>query len=79
MKAPRGRPKLSCTVRQVRITLSLRDGEDDDLLLFFNSLPDGRRAAAMKIALRLGGIQSGVAPVATSSDLEQTIDNLVFG
>lgn len=51
----RGRPKLDCKVHQIRFTLSLREGEDDDLIFFFSDIPERRRAAALKTALRAGG------------------------
>lgn len=78
MKAPRGRPKLECHVRQIRVTLSLRDDEDDDLLLFFTSIPNGRRAAAIKSALRAGGARIVTGSV-NNDDLDLTIQGLVFG
>ena len=78
-KGIRGRPKLDCLVKQVRITLSLRSGEDDDLLTFFTGLPNGRRAAALKIALRAGGVSLLETPPNSDNDLEQTIQDLVFG
>ena len=79
MKAPRGRPKLECHVRQIRVTLSLRDGEDDDLLWFFSNIPNGRRAAALKIALRVGGVNFSNESLKANDDLDQTIQDLVFG
>jgi hypothetical protein len=51
----RGRPKLDCKVYQIRFTLNLREGEDDDLLSFFMEIPERRQAAALKSALRPGG------------------------
>lgn len=48
MGSKRGRPKLDCKVHQIRFTLSLREGEDDDLLFFFSDIPERRRAAALK-------------------------------
>ncbi len=78
-KVPRGRPKLDCQVKQVRITLSLRTGEDNDLLSFFAGLPNGQRAAALKIALRAGGVNLFGVPVMSDDDLEQTIQDLVYG
>ena len=78
MKAPRGRPKLECNVRRIRVTLSLRDDEDDDLLLFFTSIPNGRRAAAIKSALRAGGVRIETGS-ANNDDLDLTIQGLVFG
>ena len=37
----RGRPKLDCQVHQIRFTLSLREGEDDDLLFSLRIFPNG--------------------------------------
>ncbi|MPN07918.1 hypothetical protein SDC9_155190 [bioreactor metagenome] len=79
MKAKRGRPKLNCRVHQVRFTLSLREGEDDDLLSFFVDIPERRRAAALKSALRAGGVHLESASVKANDDLDLTIQGLVFG
>ena len=79
MKAPRGRPKLECQVMQVRVTLSLREGEDDDLLMFFAGIPNGRRAAALKIVLRAGDISLLSGTPKTNDDLDLAIQGLVFG
>ena len=75
----RGRPKLDCKVHQIRFTLSLREGEDDDLLLFFSDIPERRRAAALKAALRAGGVSLKTGYVPFSDDLDLTIHGLVFG
>jgi len=75
----RGRPKLDCKVYQIRFTLSLREGEDDDLLFFFSDIPERRRAAALKAALRAGGVSLKTGSVPTSDDLDLTIQGLVFG
>jgi hypothetical protein len=79
MKAPRGRPKLNCQVRQVRVTLSLREGEDDDLLMFFTDIPNGQRAAALKIALRVGGVSLFSAAPETNDDIDRAVQGFVFG
>jgi len=75
----RGRPKLECKVHQIRFTLSLREGEDDDLLFFFAGIPERRRAAALKAALRAGGVSLKSGYVSTTDDLDLTIQGLVFG
>jgi hypothetical protein len=75
----RGRPKLDCKVHQVRFTLSLREGEDDDLLFFIADIPERRRAAALKAALRAGGVSLMAGSVSTTDDLDLTIQGLVFG
>jgi hypothetical protein len=51
-----GRPRQVVPTRLVRITLSLRPGQDADLLAFFERLPAGQRAQAVKRALRRSGI-----------------------
>lgn len=50
----RGRPRLPAPTRQVHVTLSLRPGEDDDLIDFFSVIPERMRASAIKTALRSG-------------------------
>ena len=79
MKGPRGRPKLKCQVKQVRVTFSLREGEDDDLLVFFTDIPNGQRAAALKIALRAGGVSLFSAAPGTNDDIDQAVQGFVFG
>ncbi len=75
----RGRPKLDCKVHQIRFTLSLREGEDDDLIFFFSDIPERRRAAALKTALRAGGVSLKAGSVSITDDLDLTIQGLVFG
>lgn len=79
MNEKRGRPRLTCQVRQIRFTLSLREGEDDDLLNFFTGIPERRRAAALKTALRAGGVSLTGGSIPDSDDLDLTIQGLVFG
>lgn len=59
------------------VKLTLHPGEDDDLIEWFNGLPDGLRAASVKAALR------GGASLATASDdnddLTSALDNLMAG
>ena len=50
----RGRPKLPYNVIVIRISLTLREGDDDDLIEYFSQLPPGKRAVALRIALRTG-------------------------
>ncbi len=40
----------------VRITLTLYEGEDDELIDWFDSIPIRKRAKQIKIALRQGGV-----------------------
>jgi hypothetical protein len=79
MRKKRGRPKLTCQVHQFRFTLSLREGEDDDLLSFFTYLPERKRASAVKTALRAGGLAFTLEIPLDQNDLDITIEGLVFG
>jgi hypothetical protein len=45
----------------VNVKFHLRPGEDDDLIRFFAALPPHRRAAALKVALRSGGMAQAIA------------------
>ena len=54
-----GRPRKAGKTMVVQVFLRLREGEDDDLIAFFREIPPRRRAAAVKTALRLGGIPRG--------------------
>jgi len=50
-------------IRKIKIvlTLVLRPGRDDDLVQFFESIPHGRRAEAVKATLRGGNRADGLA------------------
>ncbi len=50
----RGRPKLTCQVKQIRTTISLREGDDSDLLMFFSCIPERMQAEMIKAILRKG-------------------------
>jgi hypothetical protein len=47
-----GRPRLEMRVHTFHLTLSLREGEDDDVIAFFARQPARGRARALKAALR---------------------------
>lgn len=48
------RPKLAVLVRRYYINLTLREGEDDDLITFLEHVPIRQRVRAIKSALRAG-------------------------
>ena len=48
------RPLLTVTVHQIRVTLSLREGVDDDLLAVLANVPFRKRAATVKEWMRKG-------------------------
>ena len=55
------RPRLPTPSQLVNVKFHLRPGDDDDLIRFFAALPPHRRAAALKVALRSGGMAQAVA------------------
>lgn len=50
------RPRFDGVIYPIRLTLRLREGEDDDLIGFFEQLGDRGRARAVVQALRQGGL-----------------------
>ncbi|MBP7961431.1 MAG: hypothetical protein KBG20_03675 [Caldilineaceae bacterium] len=48
------RPPLTVPVYQIRVTLSLREGADDDLLALLADVPFRKRAATVKEWIRKG-------------------------
>ena len=50
------RPKLNTPLRRFYINLTLREGEDDDLIAFFERIPERQRVRAIKLALRTGDL-----------------------
>lgn len=65
-----GRPALTTEVVRVQLTLSLRVGEDNDLIDWFAALPARRKARLVCTALRQGG-------AAFVQEAETTIEELV--
>lgn len=78
MTSLRGRPKSYYEVVVFRISLSLRKGEDDDLIAFLSSKRPRKRAIAVKTRLRSGRIENPEDFENQNDDLDQTIQGLVF-
>jgi hypothetical protein len=74
----RGRPPLTCNVMQIRLTLSLREDRDQDLILFFRDIPERKRALAVKVALRSGGVMIEPEGESVDDDVD-SFDNFLFG
>jgi hypothetical protein len=68
------RPKLDCEVREYRIVLSLRVGEDDDLIARLDQTPARRRARLIKAALRGAPGEELVQVVDGEDGLEEDLD-----
>ncbi|MBA3530387.1 MAG: hypothetical protein H0T73_00505 [Ardenticatenales bacterium] len=66
-----GRPVLDTDVVRIRFTLSLRVGEHDDLIAWFEQIPSGQRAQQVLCALRQGGVSVADA----LPDWEELVDD----
>jgi hypothetical protein len=74
----RGRRKAEHPSLQFLIHLRLREGDDEDLIAFLKSIPNRRRAAAIKSALRAGGMQSaGVEAEEDDEALAASVDDFL--
>jgi hypothetical protein len=70
----RGRKKKDGERTIIQFKLYLWEGEDDDLLAFFEGLPPRQRSAAIKLALRSGSALSDLQ----STHLEEDEDDMDF-
>ena len=74
----RGRRKAESPSIPFFIHLRLSEIEDADLINFFQSIPKRRRAAAIKSALRAGGMQSaGVEDAEDDEALAASVDDFL--
>jgi hypothetical protein len=76
MSNKKGRPRKKEKLYEVHIHLRLRQGEDDDLISYFQNIPIGERVLAVKYALRSGKKLEQSADVLDSSDLDELEDAL---
>ena len=70
----RGRKKKDGERTILQFKLYLWEGEDDDLIAFFEGLPPRHRSAAIKMALRNGGTLVDLQ----STDLDDEEDDMDF-
>ena len=63
------RPCLTTVAIVVRTAITLREGDDDDLIRAFNRVPPRRRSAFIKAALRAGGIQVNIDTLPDDDEL----------
>lgn len=63
----------------IRTSITLRRGEDDDLIRFFEGQPQRKRAAAIRTALRAGGLAAIQAQQQAQDEqaIDELLDNLV--
>lgn len=73
------RPKLTCKVFRYDINMRLREGEDDDLIAFFQGIPPKGRVRAVKTALRSGKLEAWIDEDLPDDDqLANALDDLMF-
>ena len=61
----------------VQVKMSLRPGEDDDLIEFFDQVPARLRVAAVKQALRSGGMSLKLEDLPSDDEVENALDGLL--
>jgi hypothetical protein len=71
------RQRLEQRPRIVQVKLSLRAGEDDDLIEFFDQVPARLRVAAVKQALRSGGMSLKLEDLPSDDEVETALDGLL--
>jgi len=64
----RGRPVSNTQRWEFQVHLRLQAGDDDDLIAFFSQIPARQRVAAIKSALRSGGMTTTFIQNNTSDD-----------
>ena len=74
---PRGRPPSRVKSIVVRVALTLRPGEDDDLIEFFAPIPIRLRSSAVKQALRSGRLISPITDLPSDEDIVAALDGLL--
>jgi hypothetical protein len=74
-----GRPPLTTAVHTFHITLSLREGEDDDIIAYLSGQPPRGRARAVIAAMRQGGVgETAVNQAFDEAELLAALDDLLF-
>ena len=73
-----GRPKATTLSLVIRAVLTLREGEDDDLIQVFQNVPARKRASFIKAAMRSGGLEIKLDDLPDDSDLAESLDNFLM-
>lgn len=73
----RGRPRSTAMAMLVRAVLTLREGEDDDLIDAFRRVPRRKRAAFIKAAMRSGGLQIDLDGLPDDDELLESLDQFL--
>lgn len=73
-----GRPRATTLSLVIRAVLTLREGEDDDLIKVFQNVPARKRASFIKAAMRSGGLEVKLDDLPDDSDLAESLDNFLM-
>jgi len=78
---PRGRRKKNGVCHKYQLKLYLWEGEDDDLIAFLESLPEGKRASGVKFALRSGNALANLTAgdAFDDDDDDFDLDDFIYG
>lgn len=69
-----GRPPTGVRTILIRASLTLREGEDDDLIAVFQTVPARQRANFIKAAMRSGGLQVDLEGLPNDDELAESLD-----
>ena len=73
-----GRPKKSARTVVFTVKFSLTEGEDDDLIRFFEDAPARYRAKASMAAMRGGNLGAGIDDDGNDAALVAALDEFLF-
>jgi hypothetical protein len=72
------RKQLEPPAQVIRTAITLRDGEDDDLIAAFARVPPRKFAAFIKSAIRSGGLQVVIEGLPDDNDLAESLGNFLL-
>ena len=72
-----GRPRANTLAILIRASITLREGEDDDLIAVFQNVPARKRASFIKAAMRSGGLQVNMEDLPDDSELADSLDGFL--
>ncbi len=61
----------------IQVKFRLHRGEDDDLLAWFDQIPDRLRVAAVKAGIRGGGLNLKAEALPSDDEVERALDALL--
>lgn len=71
------RKRLDGNALVIRTAITLRPGEDDDLITAFQRVPPRKFAAYIKAGLRSGGLTVNIDGLPDDSDLAESLESFL--